>query len=683
MEPVHCASCEPMSEGGHEHNALQYDVLVRKTIIASIIGALFFANMILGIIPAVNTDSGYVINWCLAIVALAVLAYCGSHYFSGAWRAFRMHVATMDTLIALGTGAAWLYSCIVLIFLNDFPSDAQQVYFESATIIIALVNLGMVLEARARNQASSAISALLKLQPRTARIVRDNQEIDVEISTLKVNDIIRVRPGEQVPVDGIIIQGQSHIDESMLTGEADPKSKKTDDNVTGGTLNQNGTFLFKATGVGEKTVLAQIVQLVQKAQKSKPQLARLADQISAYFVPAVMIIAVITALIWYNIGPAPVGVHMLVAAMSVLIIACPCALGLAVPISVMIGVNKAAHLGIIFRHANALQQLTKITTVVLDKTGTITLGQPRVINVMPMPQYNNQKILSIAASLEAASEHPYAAAIGKAARADQIATAPITNFHAIPGLGITGDLNGEPVAIGNASFMEAQLINVDAMREQAKQCADHTQTLVYVGKSHTLIGAISIADPIKPDAKQAIKHLQDMKIKVVMITGDQLATAQAVAERVGITNIIANVMPQEKAAKITAMQEDGEKVAMVGDGINDAPALAKANVGIAVGTGTDIAIQSADITLVNGALGSIPAAIDLSHRTVANMKQNLFAAFIYNIIGIPIAAGILYPMYGVILSPMLAGTAMALSSLTVVSNANRLRLVKLAGEQKP
>lgn len=670
MEHVHCASCEAHSADGHEH----YQLFLLKTIIAGIVGTILFVINMFDLLPQINTSAGFYINACLALVTLAVMIYCGGHYYTGAVRAFRAHYANMDTLIALGTGTAWIYSCIILLFIKDFPVQ-QQVYFESTVMIIALVNLGMLIEMRAKNTTTEAITKLLNLQPKTAQVLRNDQTVTVAINELQVNDLIRVRPGEQIPVDGIVTDGSSAVNEAMLTGEAMQQVKTVGSMVTGGTINGTGSFVFKATSVGEDTVLAQIISLVQQAQNSKPPLARLADKIAALFVPGVLIFAILTALIWYNVGIEPVAVYMLITSMSIMVIACPCALGLAVPISVMIAVGKAAQYGVLIRDADALQEIGKVTTIVFDKTGTLTLGQPRVISVLPLPHADKKELISIASSLEAHSEHSFAGAIHHTAETMDLKNSKVTNFQAIPGLGIEGEIEGVHVAVGNASFMQAQLTPVDDLRAEAVQNAEYGQTLIYVSKNRKLLGGLCIADPIKPDAKDAIKKLLDLQIKVVMVSGDQHATCEAVAKRLGIKEIKAEVMPAEKANFINSLQIQGEKVAMIGDGINDSIALSQANVGIALGTGTDIAIESADITLMSKSLIGVSEAIIISRAADKNMRENLFYAFIYNVIGIPIAAGILYPLIGMLLSPMLAGVAMALSSVTVVMNANRLRLV--------
>jgi Cu+-exporting ATPase len=653
-----------------------YNDLIKQTIVAACVGIPLFIGTMLHWIPEPNTTAGYWINWICALATLGVLVYSGGHFFSGAWRALLVKSSNMDTLIAIGTGIAWLYSILVLIFINHIPALAQHVYFESAVIIITLVNFGTILEQRARRNTSDAIKSLLQLQPKTVKVFRGTEEIDIAIDALQIGDLIRVRPGERIAVDGIITSGNSNVDESMITGEAMPRTKVVGDQVTGGTMNIDGSFIFKVMRIGKDTVLAQIVRLVEKAQNSKPELARMADKIAAVFVPIVIVIAIFTACIWYYVGKEPVLVYMLVTSMSVLVIACPCALGLAVPISVMVGIGKAAQYGILIRDASALQTTCKINTVVLDKTGTITVGKPKVTEVTAVPGIDPNQVLSIAASLESGSEHPYAFAILTAAKEKQLSIAATSNFKNFPGLGINGVVAGQQVCIGNRGFMEAQLVKIDALRDNAKNFATAGATAIYVASNKQLIGLLTLADPIKSDAKFLVQKLHDMQIRVIMITGDQQITAEAIARQIGISEVIADVMPQEKANKISELQREDAIVAMAGDGINDAPALAQADVGFAMGTGTDIAIQTADITLINGSLDNIIEAIYISKATVSNMQQNLFGAFIYNIIGIPIAAGILFPFTGLLLNPMLAAAAMALSSVTVVANANRLRFLQ-------
>lgn len=653
-----------------------YDQLFYKTVFAFLIATPLFILAMSHWMPALTTAVGYGVNWLLAILTLSVLIYSGGHFFIGGWKGFANHTANMDTLVSLGTGVAWLYSVLVLLFFPYLPVMAQHVYFEAAAVIIALVNLGALLELRARSHTSDAIKRLMKLQPKTARVVRDGVEIDMPIAAIQMGAFIRVRPGEQIPVDGVLTEGSSSVDEAMLTGEALPQKKQLGDKVVAGTLNKTGSFIFKATHVGAQTVLAQIIQMVQQAQSSKPALAKLADKVSAIFVPLVMILAVLTALIWFNVPIENKLGYMLVTAMSVLVIACPCSLGLAVPISVIIGVGKGAEVGVLIREANALQQAGRLTTIVLDKTGTITQGQPQVVGVYPQAQWQENQLLSYAASLEMGSEHPLAEAILTAAKTRQLTFSSVNDFQVIEGYGVKGLLNNQLLFLGNQRLMEQEQIDIAALMKQATECAQLGQTPIYLAVDHEVIGLIAIADPIKADSKMAIEQLQKMGLKVVMLTGDHTATAQVIAGQVGVHEMIAEVLPQDKAQKIKQLQEKGEKVGMVGDGINDAPALAQAEVGFAMGSGTDVAIESAGITLMRHSLIGVVDAIQLSRHTVRNMKQNLAGAFIYNVFGIPIAAGILFPWSGLLLNPMIAGLAMALSSVTVVSNANRLRFLK-------
>jgi P-type Cu+ transporter len=657
-------------------NQSHYQSLIYKTIVATIVGLPLFIFSMLNILPSLQTTLGHFINLLLGLVTVAVLIYSGGHFFVGAWNAFRAHSANMDTLIAVGTAMAWLYSMIAVLFTHYLPIMAQHVYFEASVVIIALVNLGAVLELRARRHTSEAIQRLMRLQPKTARVIRNDEETDEPIESLQVGDLVRVRPGEQIPTDGIIIEGNSSIDESMLTGEPLARQKKKDDLVFGGTLNKIGSFIFKTKYVGKETVLAQIIRLVQQAQNSKPALARLTDQISAIFVPAVLIIAVITAAIWFNVGVEPRAAYMLVTAIAVLIVACPCALGLAVPISVMVGIGKGAEYGILIRHADALQQAGQLTTIVLDKTGTITQGQPQVTDIFPAANSDSKQLITLAASLEAASEHPLAEAIVQYSKERNYSLLKIYQFEAITGLGISGMINEKRILLGNRKLMQNYNIDLDDWEKQGEALAIQAKTPIYVACGQTIVGIIAIGDPIKTDSKKAIQDLHARGLKVIMITGDHPATAKVIALQVGIEDIMAEVSPQEKAGKIAELQAKGQKVGMVGDGINDAPALARAEVGFAMGGGTDVAMESGDITLMRNSLCSIVEAIEISQQTIKNMKQNLFGAFIYNIVGIPIAAGVLFPIIGLLLNPMLAGLAMALSSVTVVINANRLRFLK-------
>jgi Cu+-exporting ATPase len=667
-----------------------YRALRRKFVVAGAVGFPLFVAEPLGWLPALAAPGGRAFWSVVGAATLFVLVYCAGHMFRGAWKAFRAHNATMDTLIALGTGAAWVYSMLVVAVPDLVPSLARHAYFEAAAIIIALINLGQALEMRARGKTSEAIKRLIGLQPKVARVVREGREMDIPISEVGLDETIRVRPGEKIPVDGAIIEGHSNVDESMLTGEPMPVAKKIGDEVVGGTLNKSGTFLFQAKRIGRDTALARIIEMVRRAQSSKPAIGRLADRIASVFVPAVLIVAVLTFLAWYNFGPEPRGAYMLVATMTVLIIACPCALGLATPISIMVGVGKAAEYGILIRNGDALQQAGKLTAVVLDKTGTVTAGHPAVTALVPAAGWDEGRLLQLAASLEAGSEHPLAQAIREAAQEKHLALLRCEGFEAIPGHGVRATLapppspfplegegrvggNGRQVLLGNARLMEANNVNVSALAAKAAELAAQAQTPMYFVIDGQAAGIVAVADPIKPDSKEAIARMHALGLKVILLTGDNLATAEAVAKQVGIDEVLAEVLPEDKAKKVAQLQARGEIVAMVGDGINDAPALAQADVGYAIGTGTDVAIEAGDVTLMRGSLHGVPDAIAISKATVRNIKQNLFGAFVYNVLGIPIAAGALFPFTGLLLNPMIAGAAMAMSSVTVVSNANRLR----------
>ena len=650
-----------------------YRRLLRKFMVAAAVGAPLMAAEWLGFMLHLDAPGTMPFWLAVAAVSLFVLVYSAGHMFVGAWKSFRAHNANMDTLIALGTGAAWVYSALVVVFPGSVPESARHAYFEAAAIIIALINLGQALEMRARGKTSEAIKRLIGLQPKTARVVRNGVEQDVPISEVGLDETLRVRPGEKIPVDGVIVEGHSSVDESMLTGEPMPVEKHVGDEVTGGTLNTSGTFLFQAKRIGADTALARIIEMVRRAQSSKPAIGRLADRISSVFVPTVLIIAVLTLLAWFNFGPEPKLSFMLVTTMTVLIIACPCALGLATPISIMVGVGKAAEYGILIRNGEALQQAGKLTTVVLDKTGTVTAGHPAVTALLPINGFDDKQLLTLAASLEAGSEHPLAQAIVEAAHARSLSLLPLSGFEALTGRGVRGSVDGRVVLFGNARFMNEQGIELGDLPTRAAKLAEQAQTPMYLAVDEKAAGIVAVADPIKPDSKAAIARMHALGLKVVMITGDNRATAEAVARQVGIDEVLAEVLPGDKAAKVAELQSRGKVVGMVGDGINDAPALAQADVGYAIGTGTDVAIESADVTLMRGSLHGVPDAIAISRATVRNIKQNLFGAFIYNVLGIPIAAGVLYPFIGLLLNPVIAGAAMAMSSVTVVSNANRLR----------
>jgi len=625
---------------------------------------------------SVNTTTERIVWLIVGIMTLGVMVFSGRHFYVGAWNSFKNHAANMDTLIALGTGTAWLYSMVVVFFPGYVPEMARHVYFEATAMIIGLINLGLALEIKARGKTSEAIKRLIGLQAKTARVIRDGHDIDIPIEDVLLNDLIRVRPGERISVDGLVVEGQTSIDESMLTGEPMPIEKRKDDEVVAGTINKSGSIVFRAERVGKDTALAQIINMVKRAQNSKPPIGRLADMISAYFVPVVMIIAVISALAWLNYGPSPEVAFAIVSATTVLIIACPCALGLATPMSVMVGVGKAAEAGVLIRNGEALQSASKITTMVLDKTGTITEGAPKVTDVVIASDHSHNDVLSLAASLESGSEHPLAMAIVESAKEQGVPIHSVTDFQSIAGKGVEAMLNSQRLLFGNEKLMIDQGIELHHYIDKAQRLAADAKTPMYFAIDSTLVAVIAVADPIKSDSIDAIKRLQHNGIRVVMLTGDNRLTAKAVARKAGIADYVAEVMPEDKANKILELQREGEIVGMTGDGINDAPALAHANVGFAIGTGTDVAIESADITLMRGSLHGLADAIAVSKATLRNIKQNLFGAFIYNVAGIPFAAGVFYPFLGILLNPVIAGAAMAFSSLTVVTNANRLRLFK-------
>ncbi|RJP50635.1 MAG: heavy metal translocating P-type ATPase [Anaerolineaceae bacterium] len=629
-------------------------------------------------VPGIRDLSMEAIRWAWilsAIATLPVLFYSGYDFFTGAWAAFKHRSANMNTLIALGTGAAWLYSTFAIAFPSVFPEGTSEPFYDVVAVVIALVVLGQALELRAKGQSSAAIKKLLGLQAKTARVIRDGKEMDLPVEEVLVGDVIQVRPGEKVPVDGVIVEGSSAVDESMLTGESLPASKKQGDEIIGATMNKTGAFKFRATKVGKDTALAQIVKMVQDAQNSKAPIARLADTISGYFVPIVMILAVWTFVIWFVIGPQPQLVYALVTSVTVLIIACPCALGLATPMSLMVGIGKGAEHGILIRSGEALQTARNIQTVVLDKTGTITKGKPELTDVVLVTPLNgnSDQILRLAASVEKVSEHPLAQAIVEGAQARKLVLTDVVDFEAIPGHGVSAKVEGRAILIGNLKFMNRENISLGSLEDKAKSLADDGKTPMFIALDGKAAGILAVADTVKEDSAEAIQALKSLGIEVVMITGDNRRTAEAIARKVGITRVLAEVLPEDKANNVHLLQAENKKVAMVGDGINDAPALAQADVGLAIGTGTDVAIEASDITLIKGSLKGVVTAIEVSRATMTNIYQNLFGAFIYNVLGIPVAMGVLFPVLGLLLSPLIAGAAMAFSSVTVVGNANRLR----------
>ena len=653
----------------------QYRHLLKHVVIALGLGVPL---LIWGVATGEMRVNDSVHQWSWGAVGgltFLVLWLSGGHFFRGAWQALKHGSATMDSLVALGTGAAWFYSMLVVLFSELLPAAARHVYFEASAMIIGMINLGLALEIRARGKASAAIRRLLGMQVKTARVIRNGEEWNASVEQIQIGDMVRVRPGETIAVDGKVMEGSSRIDESMLTGEPVPVRKSIGDAVSAGTMNGNGTLLFRAERVGRDTVLARIIGMVRHAQGTKMPVARLTDRIASVFVPAVMIIALVAAAGWYCLGPEPAVVHALVVAVTVLIIACPCALGLATPVSVMVAVGKAAEYGMLVRSGEALQKASHLTSVVLDKTGTITEGCPSVTEVVSMRGFTEDQILAMAAGLEQFSEHPLAESVVAAARDRGLQIMPCEQFEAVTGAGVKGILAHHSVLLGNARLMGEHGVNVSTLVSIAG-LEQNAQTLVYLAVDNRLAGIVAVADPVREDSAVAIKRLQALGIKVMMLTGDNTATAEAVARQVDINTFHAEMLPEDKEAHICHLQAEGEVVAMIGDGINDAPALARADVGLAIGAGTDIAIEAADITLMRSSLHSVADAVELSRETLKNIKQNLFGAFFYNALGIPVAAGALYPWTGSLLSPIVAGTAMAFSSVTVVSNANRLRLFK-------
>jgi len=623
-------------------------------------------------------------NWLQFMLGTPVVLWAGWPFFVRAWQSLVTRNLNMFTLIAMGTGIAWLYSVVAIIAPGIFPptfrgpDGAVAVYFEAATVITVLVLLGQVLELRAREQTSGAIRALLDLAPKMARRLNaGGSEEEVSLELVIVGDRLRVRPGEKVPVDGEVVEGRSSLDESMVTGESMPVTKEKGSKVIGGTLNTTGSVIMRAEKVGRDTMLAQIVQMVAAAQRSRAPIQRLADQVSGWFVPTVILIALIAFAAWSIYGPAPRFAYGLVAAVTVLIIACPCALGLATPMSIMVGVGRGARAGVLIKNAEALERMEKIDTLVVDKTGTLTEGKPKVISIVPVGAFNESELLRFAASVEQASEHPLAQAIAEAANERNISVAQVKGFDAPTGKGAIGVAEGRRVVIGNPKFLHELNIQTTELDADAERLRGEGATVIYLAVDGKVSGIIAIADPVKRTTPDALKFLTQDHVRVVMLTGDNKTTAQAVARRLGISDVEAEVLPDQKSAVVEKLRHEGRKVAMAGDGVNDAPALAAAEVGIAMGTGTDVAIESAGVTLLKGDLTGIVRARRLSAATMRNIRQNLFFAFIYNAAGVPIAAGVLYPLFGILLSPIIAAAAMALSSVSVVSNALRLRHVRL------
>ncbi|GAD79104.1 heavy metal translocating P-type ATPase [Vibrio ezurae] len=666
---------ETAAESEREQRQQQeYQHKIRHTIGGLSLGVPLMLYGMLGGSMTVNTTQQQLAWGLVGLLTLAVLWFSGRHYFIGASKAFKNRNANMDTLIALGTGSAWLYSIVVVLMPALLPDSARHLYFEASAMIIGLINLGQALELKARGRTSQAIKRLLDLRTKTALVIKNGKAITLPVEEVQIGDLVLIRAGEKIPVDGQVIEGESLIDESMLTGEPIPVLKSIKDTVSAGTINGEQNLTIQASKVGSDTMLAQIIEMVSNAQNSKPAISHLADKVSSVFVPTVMILSIITALMWYNFGPAPTVINMLVTATSVLIIACPCALGLATPISTMIGIGKSAEFGGLIRNGDALQMASNIDVVILDKTGTITQGKPSVANVEHVRE--NPFTLDYLTALEQGSTHPLANAVVSycAQHKSSIAPLAVADFINLTGRGVTANIDGHSLLLGNQRLMREQGVDISDVAAQAEQWEAMAHTVIYFAMDKQLHTLLSISDPIKTESASAIAALTQLGIKVMMLTGDNEHTAKAVAQQTGVDEFHGELLPQDKLQWVETLQQQGLVVAMVGDGINDAPALAKANVGFAIGQGTDVAIESADITLIRGSLFGVSQVIEVSKATMRNIKQNLWGAFIYNSVGIPIAAGVLYPLFGVLLSPIVAGVAMSLSSITVVSNANRLRL---------
>ena len=683
--PGTCPKCgmalEPMDAVAEEDTSELRDMTQRFWVSLILSLPLLFITMS-EFIPGLNLHHRIGIdtfNWLQAVLATPVVLWGGWPFFVRGWASFQTWNLNMFSLIALGTGAAFLFSAFALLFPAALPQAFKMegmvpLYFEAAAVIVTLVLLGQVLELRARSRTNNAIRSLLELAPNTAlRIKPDGSEEEIHLDQVQVGDILRVKPGGKVPVDGEIIDGHSNVDESMITGEPVPVEKHGGDKVTAGTVNQTGSFSLRADRIGSDTLLARIIQMVNEAGRSRAPIQKLADQVSGWFVPAVIAVAAIAFAVWAIYGPSPALANGLVAAVSVLIIACPCALGLATPISIMVGVGRGATEGVLIKDAEALELMEKVDTLVIDKTGTLTEGKPRVQRIVAASGFDDAQVLHYAASLDALSEHPLAVAIVNHAQEQNLSPMPVVQFESVTGKGVRGQIDGKPVLLGNLRLMESERVDVTAVAAQVQTLRELAQTVMFVAVDGTLAGIVSVADPIKATTREAIEQLHAAGLRIVVLTGDNATTAAAVARQLGLDDFRADVLPEDKLDYLKALQQEGRIVAMAGDGVNDAPALAQANVGIAMGTGTDVAMNSARIVLVKGDLRGIAKARLLSQHTMKNIRQNLFFAFIYNFLGVPVAAGVLYPWFGLLLSPMIASAAMALSSVSVISNALRLR----------
>ncbi len=652
----------------------EYETLRRKFWIAVVLSfPVLVIAMSHGRIPALHFPG---VTWLELLLTTPVVVYCGAQFYRGAWAAFRHRAADMNTLIALGTGAAYVYSVAATVWPSPFtgPMGMAPVYYEAAGVIIALVLLGKMLEARAKGRTSEAIQQLMKLQAKTARVIRDGGEVEIEIQAVEVGDTVQVRPGEKIPVDGVVIEGRSAVDESMLTGESLPVEKNPEAEVFGGTMNSTGAFRFRVTRIGSDTTLQQIVRMVQDAQGSKAPIARMADVISGIFTPVVLCIAIATFAAWFVLAPTDVRFTMaLVNFVSVLIIACPCALGLATPTAIMVGTGRGAEEGVLIKGGESLEMAHRVDTVVLDKTGTITTGRPELTDVIPLGEISEADLLRLTTAAERQSEHSIADAIVRGAQARNIEPAEVSEFRVVPGEGVHATVEGRVVLIGNLRMMRERNLDVASAEAPLTSLAAQGKTAILVAVDNRIAGIVAVADSVKPESSRAIAALRRMGLDLVMMTGDNRPTAEAIARQVGIDKVIAEVLPEGKVEEIARLQRDGKIVAMVGDGINDAPALARADVGIAIDTGTDVAIEASDITLLRGDLRGVATAIALSKATIRTVRQNLFWAFVYNVIGIPLAAGVFYPITGWLLSPVIASAAMSLSSVSVLTNSLRLR----------
>jgi Cu+-exporting ATPase len=688
--PGACPKCgmtlEPKAIGGEEHEHGETRLLSRKFWIALVLTIPVLVLAMGHAIPSLEIDSivpKQIGKWIEFALTTPVVLWAGGFFFTRAWQSIVNRSLNMFTLIAVGVGAAYFYSVVAVIAPGIFPTSFRRhaevdLYFEAAAVITTLILLGQLIEAKARSRTGHAIKALLALTAKTAHRIHDGQEQEIAVDEIQKGDVLRVRPGEKVPIDGVIVHGQSNIDESMITGEPMPVSKRAGEKVIGATVNQTGSFLMRAERIGSETVLAQIVQMVAEAQRSRAPIQKLVDTVAGYFVPAVIGVAIITFIVWSIVGPAPSMAYALVNAVSVLIIACPCALGLATPMSIMVGVGRAAQAGILVKNAQAIEVTEKVTHLVTDKTGTLTAGKPEVVGQIAANSVSERDLLRIAASVESPSEHPLARAIVEAAKRGKIELGNVTDFQSTTGGGVAGKLDGQTILIGKEKFLADSNVRFpEELTKEVHRLQERAETTVWIAVNGKAVGVLGIADPIKPTTKEAVRALHEMGLKIIMCTGDNRRTAESVARLLGIDEFKAEVMPDEKIEIVRELKSQGAIVAMAGDGINDAPALAAADVGIAMGTGTDVAIESAGIILVKGDLTGIVKAIHLSRAVMGNIRQNLFFAFIYNALGVPIAAGVLYPFFGLLLSPMIAGAAMSFSSVSVIANALRLRSIKL------